>query len=135
MRFNANPEMLESAPCVIVTLKKATQVILVRALLRMKSAKTINGAILKRLFCRAFSRRCERGPLLKDSARNIRGMMHREIRKFLRVGKENRENSRRMKRIAIPVKPPIKVPIVRFMPIRKVLLISGCRQMIAAMPE
>lgn len=39
MRFNANPEMLESAPCVIVTLKKATQVILVRALLRHEIGK------------------------------------------------------------------------------------------------
>ena len=86
----------------------------------MKLAKTISGATLRNLLSRAFLSMFEMEPLLKDSARNIRGMIHREIRKFLSVGKENRENSRRMNRIAIPVKPPIRVPIVRFMPMRQV---------------
>lgn len=39
MRLNAKLKILESMPCVMVTLKKAMQVILVSALFRMKSAR------------------------------------------------------------------------------------------------
>ena len=50
MRFTAKPEMLESVPCVMVTLKKAMHVMLVRAFLRMKSARYLNGAMGRGIF-------------------------------------------------------------------------------------
>ncbi len=65
----------------------------------------------------------------------INGRMQNEISRYCSVGSRKILNSRMMKRTAIPVKPPISVPTVRFMPTRNVLLISGCKQMIVAIPE
>ena len=61
MRFTAKPEMLESVPWVMVTLRKATHVMLVRALLRMKSARKTSGAMERCFFSSPFFRRTEKG--------------------------------------------------------------------------